>query len=67
MRKYKISRTGKHVKLTFAKKKLIGSLCFSSNNVLIGYESNRGDDLESLGYNLLYLSNGLLLLGQHWQ
>jgi len=59
-RKYKSSRTGKHIKFNIIKK-LAGSFYFSSNNALIGYELSRRDDLESLGYTLLYLARGLWL------
>ena len=59
-RKYKSSRTGKHIK--YAKNnKLLGSLFFSSINSMKGYELSRRDDLESLGYTLIFLANGLWL------
>ena len=56
-KKYRSSRTGKHIK--FSNLKLfIGSMTFSSHNSIRGYESSRRDDLESFGYTLLYLAKG---------
>jgi hypothetical protein len=56
-RKYRSSRTGKHIK--FQNRKLIyGSELFISINGNKGYEQSRRDDLESLGYMLIYLANG---------
>ena len=57
--KYKSSRTGKHIqyknlKLTY------GSLRYLSINGNKGYEQSRRDDLESLGYMLIYLATGYL-------
>ena len=52
--KYRSSRTGKHIK----PKKLklfIGSMLFSSINAFKGYIQTRRNDLESLGYMLIYL------------
>ena len=55
--KYKSSRTGKHIQ--FQNRKLIyGSALFLSINGNKGYEQSRRDDLESLGYMLIYLANG---------
>ena len=59
-RKYKSSRTGKHIKYAY-NKKLVGSFFFSSYNSMKGYELSRRDDLESLGYALIFLANGLWL------
>ena len=53
--KYRSSRTGKHIKYKKVKQ-LLGSLFFSSINWNKGYEQSRKDDLESLGYMLIYLS-----------
>ena len=54
-RKYKSSRTGKHIKYTY-NNKLVGSLFFSSYNSMKGYELSRRDDLESLGYTLIFFA-----------
>ena len=56
-KKYRSSRTGKHIKFTNLKK-LYGSLAFVSRYVIRGYESSRRDDLESFGYMLIYLAKG---------
>ena len=53
-RKYKSSRTGKHIKFKDIKK-LFGSLRYISINGNIGKEQSRRDDLESLGYTLIEL------------
>ena len=37
----------------------MGSLTFTSYNAMRGYEQSRRDDLESLGYVLIYLAKGL--------
>ena len=53
--KYRSSRTGKHIK--YKKRKLrCGTLVFNSLNSNKGYEQSRKDDLESLGYMLIYLA-----------
>ena len=58
-RKYRSSRTYKHIK--FKNIKLtFGSLRYLSINGNRGYEQSRRDDLESLGYMLIYLSTGTL-------
>ena len=58
-RKYRSSRTNKHIK--FKNLKLTyGSLRYLSINGNCGYEQSRRDDLESLGYMLIYLSTGTL-------
>ena len=57
--KYRSSRTYKHIK--FKNLKLTyGSLRYLSINGNFGYEQSRRDDLESLGYMLVYLSTGTL-------
>ena len=58
-RKYRSSRTGKHIKYTNLKL-TFGSLRFLSINGNKGYEQSRRDDLESLGYMLIYLATGNL-------
>ena len=56
-RKYKSSRTGKHIQYKNIKL-CYGSLRFLSINGNKGYEQSRRDDLESLGYMLIFLSTG---------
>ena len=53
--KYRSSRTGKHIKYKYINK-IIGSMLFNSINGAKGYEQSRKDDLESLGYMLLFLA-----------
>ena len=56
---YRSSRTGKHIK--YKNRKLtIGSLSYLSINGNMGYEQSRRDDLESLGYMLIFLATGNL-------
>ena len=56
-KKYRSSRTGKHIK--FSKTNMLyGSINFSSLNSIKGYEYSRRDDLESFGYMLIYLAKG---------
>ena len=51
---YRSSRTGKHSQ--FSKNNYFnGNICFSSVNTMKGYEPSRRDDLESIGYMLIYL------------
>ena len=53
-RKYRSSRTGRHVK--FSKNTYFsGNLKYSSANTMKGIIPSRRDDLESLGYMLIYL------------
>ena len=54
-RKYRSSRTGKHIKFKFIKY-AYGSWRYYSINANRGYELSRRDDLESFGYMLVYLS-----------
>ena len=54
-KKYRSSRTGKHIRFSRINY-LIGSLAFASHNIIKGYESSRRDDLESFGYMLIHLA-----------
>ena len=56
-RKYRSSRTGKHIKFNNLKL-TYGSLRYLSINGNRGYEQSRRDDLESLGYMLIFLATG---------
>ena len=58
-RKYRSSRTGKHIKFQTLKY-TCGTLRFLSMNGNRGYELSRRDDLESLGYMLIYLAKNNL-------
>ena len=58
-RKYRSSRTGKHIKL-FKNRGIYGSLMFLSMNSLKGIEQTRKDELESLGLAIIYLYIGSL-------
>ena len=58
-RKYKSSKTGKHIKL-IKRKKVFGSLIFLSTNAVNAIEQTRKDDLETLGYAIIYLYIGSL-------
>jgi len=56
-KKYRSSRTGKHIK-SFKIKKLNGTTIFLSLNAMRGNEQSRKDELESLGYMYIYLAKG---------
>ena len=58
-RKYKSSRTGKHLKYSLTGK-LFGTFKYLSYNASRGVEQSRRDDLEAIGYMLVYLKNGKL-------
>ena len=57
-RKYRSSR-GKHLKYSLTGK-VFGTLRFTSYNATRGVESSRRDDLESIGYMLIYLAGQTL-------
>jgi len=58
-RKYRSSRTGKHIKFKWIKY-AYGSLRYYSINANRGYELSRRDDLESFGYMLVFLAKQYL-------
>ena len=58
-KKYQSTKTGKHI-LISELKKFTGSILFSSINSLKLLEQSRRDDLESIGYMLIYLMKGNL-------
>ena len=57
--KYKSSKTGKHI-LPGVKGTFTGSLKYSSANAQRGMQQCRRDDLESIGYTILFLFKGKL-------
>ena len=58
-RKYRSSRTGKHLKFQITGR-MFGTIRFASYNSTRGVEQSRRDDLESIGYMLIYLAIGVL-------
>ena len=56
-KKYRSSRTGKHVKFSVPKR-ITGTARFSSLNSLRGCQVSRRDDLEAAAYVLVYLMRG---------
>ena len=58
-KKYRSSRTLRQLPLT-KRKSLTGTARYASIHALQGYEQSRRDDLESVGYTLMYLLRGNL-------
>ena len=58
-KKYQSSVTGKHIKYNKVKK-FTGTPLFGSVNALMCMEQSRKDDLESIGYMLIYFMKGRL-------
>ena len=58
-KKYKSSTTGKHIRFGFTGK-LTGTVRFASANALRGGEQSRRDDLESIGYMIIFFMRGRL-------
>ena len=56
-KKYKSSRTNKHIQFKLTKK-FTGTARYASINAVRGAEQSRRDDLEAIGYMLLFFFNG---------
>ena len=57
--KFQSTKTGKHIKISQLKT-FTGSVNFASSNALRLLQQSRRDDLESIGYMLIYLMKGSL-------
>ena len=56
-KKYKSSRTNKHIQFQLTKK-FTGTARYASINAVRGAEQSRRDDLEAIGYMLMFFFNG---------
>jgi len=57
-KRYRYPKSGQHIPFRGSKGTFTGNMAFASLNSLIGVESSRRDDVESLGYLLVYLCRG---------
>ena len=58
-KKFKDDRNNQHT-IYKEKKSIVGTVRYSSINTQLGIEYSRRDDLESIGYLLIYLATGSL-------
>ena len=58
-KKYRVDKTGKHIKFC-SSKKLIGNDLFASNNASSGVKQSHRDDLESVAYTIIFFLKGEL-------